>query len=118
MDDSIYFVEKYIKKERRDRWLGFANGRWEKLAGKLGELERSLNEKCTLVESNAFDVARKLIADREIDNGVYMDCFNNGTLMQPINLDNVYDDSLLICRGKKVAFYFHHEGWIWICREA
>ncbi|HVE08587.1 MAG TPA: hypothetical protein VNE00_15150 [Paraburkholderia sp.] len=117
MDDFVYFVEKFIKRERRDRWLGFAAGKWEKFAGKLGELERSLNERCTLVEANAFDVAEKLIVDRKIEKGTYIDYFNKCVLMSPLDLDNVSDDSLLICRDKKIAFYFHHEGWIWICRE-
>jgi hypothetical protein len=116
MDDFIYFVEKFIKRERQERWLGFAAGKWEKLAGKLGELERSLNERCTLVEKNALDVASKLIADEKIGKGVYIDKYNKHLLMMPINLGNVADDSLLVCRDKKVAFYFHHEGWVWICK--
>lgn len=116
MDYFVYFVEEFIKKERQDRWLGFAAGKWEKLTGKLGELERSLNERCTLIEKNALDVASELIREEKITKGVYIDKHNKQLHMMPIDLANVADDSLLICRDKKIAFYFHHEGWIWICK--
>ncbi|GAB2869670.1 hypothetical protein GCM10027093_01730 [Paraburkholderia jirisanensis] len=117
MNEFIYFIDKFVKRERQNRWRGFAGGKWEQLAEKLGDLERSLNEQCTLVESNAFSTAAKILAERKIHRGIYIDYFNSSRLMDPIDLGKISDDSLLICQDKKLAFYFHHENWVWICEE-
>ena len=125
MDDFIYFIKAFVKKSRQDRWIGFAESDWEKLTKEIHNLGNYLDERrCELIENKAYDVAKKLIEDKKINKGIYIERYypgdpfcNKYSTMEPINLDDVSDDSLLICREKKIAFFFSHEGWIWICQE-
>jgi hypothetical protein len=123
MDDFIYFIKKFIMKERQARWLYFVSHKnQEKLYRELYRLDNSLNkQKCVLVHEHAYDIAGKLISEKKINKGIYMGFDpTNGyvyTFMKPIDLDKVWASSLLICRDEKISFYFHHEGCIWICQE-
>ncbi|SQI44156.1 Uncharacterised protein [Leminorella richardii] len=116
MDDLTYFIQTFIAKNRRERWLILANGKKEKLYDKLQELEKHLNEKCTLVQNNALEAFNDLLSEERIVSGTYIGREGIITL-SPIALGEIRDNSLLICRGKGIAFFFHHEGWVWICRE-
>lgn len=116
MDDFTYFIRTFIAKNRRERWLILANRKEEKRWNKLDELEKQLNEKCALVQNNAVDAFHQILSKERITSGSYIS--RGGiTTLSPIVLSDIHDDSLLICRDKKMAFFFHHEGWIWVCRE-
>lgn len=116
MDDLTYFIRTFIAKNRQDRWLNLANGKVEKLHRRLGELEKHINERCVLVQNNAAEIFHQTIAEERITSGSYI---SQGGMrpLSPITLSDIHDDSLLICRDKKMAFFFHNEGWIWVCRE-
>lgn len=117
MEDLAYFVKAFVKKERQQRLLDFAQRRWAKLLDELDHLERHLNERCVLVEKNAFEAAAKVIAEKGVTRGIYIDRLNQAVPAVPAELNGVVDSGLLICRPKQVAFYFHHHGWVWVCQE-
>ncbi|WP_286969402.1 hypothetical protein [Flavobacterium sp. UBA4854] len=115
MDDLIYFISEFIEKNRQERWKYLASGKWKNFADKLHGLEKHLNNRCVLAEKNAIQKVEEIIAINKITQGVYVDRNSEPFLMNPIDIKSVKDDSLIICKKNNIAFFFHHEGWVWMC---
>lgn len=116
MNPLNFFIKNFISKNRQERWQFLANGKWDKFAHKIKELDKHLNDNCIIIDNNAYDKFNDIIKEYAIKSGYYYDAYSNGLEMSNINLDNIHIDSLLICPQKKIAFFFHHDGWIWLCK--
>lgn len=117
MDDILYFISEFIEKSRQERWNYLASGKWDKFVDKFHGLEKHLNEKCSLVEKNAVERVNEIIEKKRIKRGTYVSLYAQISLMEPLNISKAEDDSLIICKENNIAFFFHHEGWIWICES-
>lgn len=115
MNPLDFFISNFIVKNRKKRWQFLANGKWSKFAGKMNEIDNHLNSNCTRYENNSFDKCKEIIDVNHIEYGYYYDSYSIGVKMSTTNLDDIFDDSLFICPQAKIAFFFHHDGWIWFC---
>lgn len=116
MKDIIYFIQNFISKNRQSRWLYLTERKWEKFATELNTLEKHLNEKCILIEKNATETFATIVKEENCTKGTYID--TDGIHFINLNNNDIisYNNSILVCSDQKMAFFFHHEGWIWICK--
>jgi hypothetical protein len=118
MDDFRYFIDKFISKQKKNRWLQFVEkAKWDKIGDQLHGLDRDMNDKCVLHETNGFEAFRSMVAKRNVRHGTYIDVDGAKTVSGDLTAQDIRDDSLIVCQQAKVAFYFSHEGWVWICSE-
>lgn len=106
MSPLEFFIENFVAKNRQERWQFLINGKWEKFARKIKELDTHLNNNCIKIENNAYEKFNDIIKEYTIRSGYYYDAYSNELEMSPISLDNIHNDSLLICPQKKIAFFF------------
>ena len=59
---------------------------------------------------------KEIIKKYNIKSGYYYDFYSNKLELRVDDFHDIRDDSLLICLDKKIAFFFHHDGWIWFCK--
>lgn len=116
------FVNLFIAKERRERWF-YLSDHPEKLYGKLRQLERHLNTNCRFVEKQMDDEIEQFIKKHWLSDGYYFSFspYKDSGYLSAKELENVvakdYGDFIVIYPKKKVAIYYHHEGWVWLCEQ-
>ncbi|QIQ21425.1 hypothetical protein [Zophobihabitans entericus] len=120
MEDFLYFVRTFVAKNRQERWIYLSTKKWEKFADFNG-MENDFNENCILYENNAEEIFFQTVQDKGINRGVYLEYWSGISIMSPIDWNQINKtsscESLLICKDEGVAFFFHHEGWIWVCKK-
>ncbi|EDN7242986.1 hypothetical protein GJ200_19660 [Salmonella enterica subsp. enterica] len=115
MENLIFFIEKFIVKNRQAHWLSLSSGKWEKFSSKIDKMGKHLNERCILIEKNVSKEFGALIDKKNIRHGFYFDRYLCNERFSPVTFEQMHDDSILVCPDTNVAFYFHHEGWMWYC---
>ncbi|EMD6373083.1 TPA: hypothetical protein ACYSAQ_000303 [Morganella morganii] len=115
MENLKFFIENFIAKNRQEHWLSLVSGKWEKFASKIDRIERHLNEKCIFIDSNIPKEFHAIISKKNIKHGFYFDRYFFNQRLSPVIFEEIHDDSILVCTENKIAFYFHHEGWMWYC---
>lgn len=116
MNPLNFFIDNFISKNRKERWQYLANGKWEKFADKIKDLDKHLNSNCDRIDNNALEKFKEIIKKYNIKSGYYYDFYSNKLELRVDDFHDIRDDSLLICPDKKIAFFFHHDGWIWFCK--
>lgn len=118
MDDFRYFVRSFIVKQKQDRWLQFIEKeKWDKIGEQLHKLDKDLNSKCVMYKTNGSVECQKLVEIKHISCGTYVDEDGIELIERDVTSRHVRDDSLIICRHANVAFYFSHEGYVWVCSK-
>lgn len=115
MEALIFFIESFIAKNRQEHWLSLASGKWRKFSTKIDKIDNHLNERCDCIKKNIAENFDCMINIKGVKSGFYFDRFSFNELLSPATFDRIHDDSILICPKEKVAFYFHHDGWMWYC---
>jgi hypothetical protein len=117
MDDFQYFVDNFIIKNKKSRWMHFLKeNRWDKIADQLHKLDKDLNDKCCLYEKNGLAAFNGIMNKESDRHGVYID--KDGIIQKDyLPEQEIHDDSIFVCRNRRIAFYFSHEGWVWVCRQ-
>ncbi len=116
MNHLNFFINNFIKKDKKQRYHFLINGKWQKFANNIKYLDKHLNHHCVRIDNNAFEKFAQIIKHYTIKSGYYYDAYTNGMEISTHCLDNIHDDSLLICSDNNIAFYFHHDNWIWFCQ--
>ena len=115
MDLLLLFIKEFVVKNKQERLSHFAKSNWDRFATELDKLEICLNEKCICINSNIVNEFNKIVSHKNIKSGIYFDSYSKGNEMFPVDFSKIHDSSLLICPRERIAFFFHHEGWMWIC---
>ena len=118
MDRFSAFINSFLKKQYQSRWHCLYQKGWPHVRKNLAQLDRQLNHRCQLFTHNGWQQQAKELATVKHDQG---DWYNFTTGPQAVNLHNFSWDhateGLLILHQAQLAFYLHHEGWIWICKN-
>ncbi|WES69443.1 hypothetical protein [Superficieibacter sp. HKU1] len=115
MEVLIFFIESFIAQNRREHWMSLASGKWVKFYSKIDKIDNHLNERCDCIKKNIVENFERIVETKNIKSGFYFDRFSYNELLSPIAFDKIHEDSILVCPKEKVAFYFHHDGWMWYC---
>lgn len=115
MENLIFFIKYFVVKNRQAHWLSLTSGKWDKFPLKIDKIEKHLNERCVLIEKNISEEFSHFIDKKNIRHGFYFDRYLCNERLSPVTFEQIHDDSILVCPDSKVAFYFHHDGWMWYC---
>jgi hypothetical protein len=115
MEDLLFFIKNFIQKDRRERWIGFLTKDINVFFSKLSQIERHFNDNCRLVVMNSIYEVNKYTNENKIVDGNYYDEYTIGKKVT-FPIVEMCQDSFIINKERKCAFYAHPEGWIWICK--
>ena len=113
------FVQWFIDKQHKERWLYLSEKGMDKVYKNSNQLEKHLDERyCYLVEKNAMQLVLGLLDQYKLDEGFYIS-FHDYDPSRRIKRREwsaiVSVEYIIIYPNDNLAFYFHHEGWIWVC---
>lgn len=114
MDDLTFFIDTFIDKARRERWHELREKGCARFFKNIGQLERHLNQHCVLFELNAWEEVLRYAHKHKLGHVTYYDYATEGSKLSLADA-SFHDDSLLINKEKRCAFFCHHDGWVWIC---
>jgi hypothetical protein len=118
MDDFKYFIYTFVLKKKRERWHFFVDKqKWDKIWDLLHLLDNDLNNKCVFHENNGFKEFSKIVKSKNISHGIYIDKDGVVPVHGQLQIQDIKDDSIVVYQKQKIAFYFSHEGYVWICIE-
>ncbi|MWN90692.1 hypothetical protein GQ597_08260 [Gilliamella sp. Pra-s65] len=92
------------------------HSKWKKFSSNIKHLDNHLNHYCVKIDNNTFEAFNQIVKHYSIKSGYYYDANTKGIEISTTCLDCICDDSLLICTDNNIAFYFHHDGWLWFCQ--
>jgi hypothetical protein len=120
MEDLLFFIHAFVKKEKQDRWSWFAARKIDKFIAKIDKLGWDLNDKCLRHELNIDQPFNRIVTKRNLKTGTYYDRWGlpeeQGLPVSPVAIEKMRDDSLIICRQQGVGLFINHESWLWVCK--
>jgi len=121
MEDLLFFIREFVKKEKQDRWAYFATEKMNKFVDKIDKMGFDLNCKCIRFEKNIEVPFNQVVREKNLKNGIYYDGWEDqqgqGIRVSPISIEKMRGSSLIICRKEGIGFFLNHEGWLWVCRK-
>lgn len=115
MEALNFFIEKFITKNRQERWSSLASGKWDKFASKIDKINEHLNERCVCIKYNIQEEFESIVIKNRLKRGFFFDRYTFNEELSPVLFDHVHDDSILIFPDEEIALLFHHDGWMWYC---
>ena len=115
------FAESFIAKNHIDRWIHILLEKPEKAEDYLHKFEHQLNEKYCKELGGAESFPASLSESYKSKRGVYFDGSEPPSLMTAAEAASIstekFADAVISIVPGKLALFFHHDGWTWICER-
>lgn len=97
---------------KKEHWQILAKGKWRKFANGIKYLDKHLNNNCHRIENNCLDKFKDIVKQYNINSGYYYDFYSKALELKTDDFKDICNDSFLVCLEQRIAFFFHHDGWL------
>lgn len=73
MEALNFFIEKFITKNRQERWSSLVSGTWDKFSSKIDKINEHLNECCVCIKYNIQEEFESIVIKNRLKRGYFFD---------------------------------------------
>jgi len=107
------FADAFVLKDRRDRWRGFLSKHKRRNHKLSSDLFNHLDKSCITQNDELIGVAQP------DESGVFYDFIDNPKVLsfEEARNEGENSDAIFSLKKGKLAIYFFHEGWNYVCER-